>query len=289
LQRRRIGATKRVLKAILRPILQDETWFETQFSFLVDNDYIQSSRTKVYFLGEKLEAAVERGKVHSNIQEKSFGLYTVINAATGQKIGQIYYVFEKIFLAGRSWRVLATDQKAGRVLVEPSNEVGGAVKLFEGTGIGGYNFQFGSLIKERVFPELGATVFPYFKEGTNACLYHFLNPVYGALVAEALSQGACEIIDVQGKLLVFHGGRSLGNSFPMPSRAAVRRVISRNLMKLEDNLGSGAFFRHLPRSLQIEDLYQALNIDGLFEYLEQARLVEIDADAGRVAAELVRE
>ncbi len=289
LQRRRIGATKRVLKAILRPILQDETWFETQFSFLVDDDYIQSSRAQVYFLGEKLEAAVERGKVHSNIQEKSFGLYTVLNAATGQKIGQIYYVFEKIFLAGRSWRVLQTDKKAGRVLVEPSNEVGGAVKLFEGTGIGGYNFQFGSLIKERVFPGLGATFFPYFKEGNNACLYHFLNPVYGALVAEALSQGACEIIDVQGKLLVFHGGRSLGNSFPMPSRAAVRRVISRNLMKLEDNLGSGAFFRHLPRSLQIEDLYQALNIDGLFEYLEQARLVEIDADAGRVAAELVRE
>ncbi len=288
-QRRRIGGTKMLLKDIFKPVLEKEGWFEELFSHLVENEYIKTVRAPAYFLGNKLEKTVEWGKVHSNIQEKSFGLYQVFDSATGIKIGQIFYLFEKIFLAGRAWKVIHIDKKNGKVMAQCLGEEKGVVKLFEGTGIGGYNYVFSSLIKQRLFPELNYNDFPYFIDNEDGCLFHFLNPVYGFIIANALSHGDQEVVDIQGKILVFRNRRFSNNRFPLPNSSDFKEVISRNIFRLEDNLGSGAFFRHLPKNLQIEDHYQMLNIDGLIRYLSTINLIEIKPEHGQAVIEMIKE
>lgn len=289
LQRRRLGTTKRLMRGILKPIIDETAGFDRAFSFLVENEYIKSDAGGVYFLGPKLERVVARGKVHSNIQEKSFGFYQVFDAATGQKIGQIFYLFERIFLAGRSWRVLAADKKSGRVMVELLAESDGSVKLFEGTGTGGYSLGFAGLVKQRLFPQLAPEVFPYFQEWGQTCVFHFLNPVIGYMLAQGLQEKEMDAIDVQGKMLVIRGRHGVGPRFPVPTARDFKKVIANNLLRLEDGLGSGAFYRHLPRELQVEDHYQTLNIDGLLRHLARARLEEIDPGLGQSVAERIRE
>ncbi len=64
----------------------------------------------------------------------------------------------------------------------------------------------------------------------------------------------------------------------IPSESSIREVIGENLLRLEDNLGSGAFFRFLPKDLQIEDHYRALDMTGLLQFLKSQKLFEINAE-----------
>ncbi len=286
-QRRRTGATKKILKEILQPVMEKDEWFDDLFAHLVVEEYIKSTRPPAYFLTSKLERPMVWGKIHSNIQEKSFGFYEVFDAATGTKIGQIFYVFNKIHLAGKTWQVLSVDKKKGSVMAQLLGEEGGVTKLFEGTGYGG-NYVFSALMKQRLFPELNYNDFPYFKYYGDACLFHFLSPVYGFILAEALSTGEKDVSDFDGKLFVFRKAEFLNKNFPVPDKSIIREVIGRNLLRLEDNLGTGAYFRHLPKNLQIEDHYQTLDIDGLVEYLSHIRLTEIPAEKGREVIEFIK-
>jgi hypothetical protein len=67
-------------------------------------------------------------------------------------------------------------------------------------------------------------------------------------------------------------------SFPAPNLSAVRDVVSGSLFRLEDSLGSGAFFRSLPEELQIEDHLLTLDIRGLLDFLKGLEPVELPAD-----------
>ena len=49
-------------------------------------------------------------------------------------------------------------------------------------------------------------------------------------------------------------------------------------IRLEDSLGSGAFFRSLPEDLQIEDHLLTLDIRGLLEFLKGLEPVELPAE-----------
>jgi hypothetical protein len=163
-------------------------------------------------------------------------------------------------------------------------------KVFEGTGTGGYGYRLAAVLRSRVFPELGPSQVPFFEDEGSRYYVHFLGAACGSLVADALAADGVEASDVDGKVLVVSGPgpgpRARG--LPVPGRGAVAAVVARNLARLEDSLGSGAFFRTLPHDLQVEDHMLALDADGLLAHLAGLEPVLLPAGEvpGRIAAHL---
>jgi ATP-dependent Lhr-like helicase len=279
-QRRRIGATFKSLERILEPVCSDPEITREMFQYLVEQDYLKTARPGIYYVTSKLERETTRGKIHSNIQEKSFGDYEVIDSESGQVIGRVFFLFARFVLSGRTWEVVERREKEKRVFVRCRGRVEATSKVFEGTGTGGYFYLFARQLKARIFPELEENEFPFFRDAGNIYLYHFLGELYGSLLCAALGLEGFEVQDCAGRLFAWPERRRRLTSgqtcFPVPDADDVRAVIGEQITILEDRLGSGAFFRMLPEQLQIEDHFQTLDITGLLEFLGSLRLVEVE-------------
>jgi ATP-dependent Lhr-like helicase len=279
-QRRRIGTTWDSVRRILRSLAGCDAPIDRAFRQLVDLGEVVAQRPGVYFNGPATEQRVETGKVHSNIQDKTFGNYEVHDITTGRQIGTVFFVFHHFVLAGRSWELVEHREKEKKVMVRPLAAVSSNTKVFEGTGTGGYSYRLAPVLKARLFPDLGPNQFPYFRDGNQLLLVHLLGTTYGYILSEALSAQGRDASDMDGKLLVFSGRKPDAKlkSFPAPDLSAVRDVVSGSLFRLEDSLGSGAFFRSLPGELQIEDHLLTLDVRGLLEFLKGLEPVELPAD-----------
>ncbi|HDR00469.1 MAG TPA: DEAD/DEAH box helicase [candidate division WOR-3 bacterium] len=292
-QRRRIGATAVAVQRALAP-LGNPAAVEQVFRHLVEQGVVVATRPGIYALGDRLERQVRYGRIHSNIQQKSFGKFEVREASTGRQLGTVFFVFRQFLLAGRTWELVEFREKEGLILVRPSAAVGAAAKVFEGTGTGGHGYRLAQVLKSRLFPELAPDEFPWFADGGQVFFVHLLGSTHGYLIAEALGDAS----DLDGRVLAFPYRRGPGRSagagracFPVPEAGSLRRVVRDNLARLEDSLGSGAFFPFLPEELKIEDHLLALDMAGTCEFLRRVRLVEMSAGAvaGRVAARMAQE
>lgn len=286
-QRRRIGVTLDAFKRVARP-LADEAKLQLAFHHLVETGKLQAPREGVYFTGLDVERQVESGKIHSNIQDKAFGNYEVVDVTTNRKVGTVFFVFHHFVLGGRSWELVEKHEKRKRLLVKPLAAVTSHTKVFEGTGTGGYSYRLAPVLKARLFPELAPNQFPYFRDGQETVLVHLLGPTYGYILSEAMSARGKEVSDMDGKLFLFQqsGPAKELHSFPAPDVTAIRDIIGASLFRLEDSLGSGAFFRSLPEELQIEDHMLTLDIAGLLEFLKGLQTMEMEAE---VVTEQMRE
>jgi hypothetical protein len=74
----------------------------------------------------------------------------------------------------------------------------------------------------------------------------------------------------------------------MPGVDALRVVLGENIRRLEDALGSGAYFYDLPKEHQIEDHFLNLDIYGFLEFLGSLRLVQIDLEQFRQMAKSLK-
>jgi ATP-dependent Lhr-like helicase len=278
-QRRRIGTTWESARRILRPLAGDDARIDRTFRQMIDSGEIVAGRPGIYYNGPAAEQRVETGKVHSNIQDKTFGSYDVFDVTTGRQIGTVFFVFHHFVLAGRSWELVEHREKEKKIMVRPLAAVSSNTKVFEGTGTGGYSYRLAPVLKARLFPDLAPNQFPYFRDGNQLLLVHLLGSTYGYILSEALSAQGRDTSDMDGKLFVLSGDRSGAKlkSFPSPTLTAVRDVVSGSLFRLEDSLGSGAFFRSLPEELQIEDHLLALDVRGLLEFLKGLEPVELPA------------
>lgn len=280
-QRRRIGTTRDALRRIFQPLLGNNPVLDQVFNHLCREEVVVERRNGVYFLSSALERKVELGKIHSNIQEKSFGQYQVIDVTNGQEVGTVFFVLERFVLGGRSWETVERREKEKRLLVKPLAAISPSTKVFEGTGTGGYYYQLAEFLKSRIFPGLKAGEFPYFIEGGQVYLIHLLGATYGGLLAEALFREGRAVTDMEGKLFILPAEKNGLARFPLPSREAIKSVVRDNLARFEDSLGSGAFFYLLPENLQVEDHLLALDVDGLWEFLDRLELVQMDPAAVR--------
>ncbi len=280
-QRRRIGTTLDKLRQLFQPLVGNSPVVEKVFMHLVRQGQLVERGAGVYFLAPALEKGVELGKIHSNIQEKSFGQYQVQDVTTGQEIGTVFFVLNRFVLAGRCWEMVERREKEKVLLVKPLQAVSLSTKVFEGTGTGGYYYQMAEVLKSRIFPGLKAGEFPYFIDGDEAYIVHLLGATYGGLLAEALQKRNIRAVDMEGKVLVCPKEQVREGRFPLPDYGAMREVVMDNLFRLEDGLGSGAFFRYLPEELQVEDHLLTLDIDGLFSFLDGLRLVRMEIGAVR--------
>ena len=287
-QRRRIGTTWESVRKVLRPLAGGDAPIDRAFRQMIDSGEVVAQRPGIYFNGPATEQRLETGKVHSNIQDKTFGNYDVYDVTTGRQIGTVFFVFHHFVLAGRSWELVEHREKEKKIMVRPLAAVSSNTKVFEGTGTGGYSYRLAPVLKARLFPDLAPNQFPYFRDGNQLLLVHLLGSTYGYILSEALSAQGRDTSDMDGKLFVLSGGKpgATLKSFPAPSLSAVRDVVSGSLFRLEDSLGSGAFFRSLPEELQIEDHLLTLDIRGLLEFLKGLEPVELPAE--EVTAQIKR-
>lgn len=273
-QRRRIGATEAAVERALGPVFGADRVREV-FRHLAGNGTLVETRAGVYQLGSALERELRYGKVHSNIQEKSFGKYEVYDADSNRHLGTVFFVFRSFLLGGRVWQTVGVREAERRVLVRPAPNALANPKVFEGTGTSGYGYRVAALLRRRLFPELGDDALPCFRDGDRTFVIHLLGPTYGFLLGEALGRDGVEAEDLDGRLMALGPGAA-GERFPLPSEAALRSVARDNLVRFEDGLGSGAFLRLLPPELQVEDHLLALDTSGLVEHLAGLRLAELD-------------
>jgi ATP-dependent helicase Lhr and Lhr-like helicase len=279
-QRRRIGTTWESVRRILRPLVGSDAPIDRAFRQMIDSGEVVAQRTGIYSNGPATEQRVETGKVHSNIQDKTFGNYDVYDVTSGRQIGTVFFVFHHFVLAGRSWELVEHREKEKKIMVRPLAAISSNTKVFEGTGTGGYSYRLAPVLKARLFPELAPNQFPYFRDGNQLLFVHLLGSTYGYILSEALSAQGRDASDMDGKLFVLSGRKPDAKlkSFPAPDLSAVRDVVSGSLFRLEDSLGSGAFFRSLPEELQIEDHLLTLDIRGLLEFLKGLEPVELPAE-----------
>ncbi len=293
-QRRRIGTTYDAITRIVKPVLDNEVTLRAIIQNLLSAGILTAPRTGIYFLAPKLENQVAYGKIHSNIQEKSFGNYDVYDINNNAPVGKIFYLSKQFILGGKTWEMVGKEEKAKRVIARRIGDASGTTKLFEGTGTGGYYYRLASVIKHRFFPDLKSNQFPYFRDVGNIYIVHFLGNLYGYILCQALNRDGVPAMDIEGKVLslpiptiekttkksknVGLTSQSRSAKFPIPDKAMIRSVIKENISQFEDNFGSGAFFRNLPEDLQVEDHYLTLDISGLLDYLNQLELVEVSTE-----------
>ncbi len=283
-QRRRIGTTLDAIRRIFQPVYGPHKLIEQVFEHLLKRDILRASKSGIFFLSEVLESQLASGRVHSNIQEKSFGQYQVIDINSGQQIGTVFFVLERFVLAGRSWETVERRESEKKILVKPRTDVATSTKVFEGTGTGGYSYHLAEVLKQRLFPGLKKGEFPYYWENNRAYIFHFLGGTYGSLLAAALQHEGRDAEDYAGKVLIItrpSTGEKRIDHFPLPGRDAIKLVVSEHLDAFQDSLGSGAFFDYLPENLRVEDHLLTLDVDGLWEYLDSWELVLMRPEAVR--------
>jgi len=277
-QRRRIGTTFDALARVLAPIASTGVVREA-FRELVIQGSICETRPGIFQVGPALEREVRLGKIHSNIQEKSFGDFEVMDRDSGASIGRVFFLFNRFVLAGRTWEVVERREKEKRVYVRCVGKSEATAKVFEGTGTGGYFYGFARRLKTKLFPKLPENEFPYYREAGEIHLHHFLGELYGGILTAALGESGLEVQDLGGRLFKWREKlrrvRNHEHDFPLPALGDIRKVIARQLTVLEDRLGSGALFRLLPEHMQIDDHLLALDIEGLLRFLRSVALVEI--------------
>jgi ATP-dependent Lhr-like helicase len=279
-QRRRIGLTLKAWENMTENYLEEYPEVKRKvFNHLIQTGYLKELRGGIYFLTEKLEKKIDYGKIHSNIQEKSFGVFKVYNAETNAFLGSIYYLSERFILGGRTYEVLRVEEKEKKVWVRYLKDASGTTKVFEGTGALGYHYRMVPLLIKRLFPFISQEGLPYFIENQQVHIIHMLGGLYSSLLSAALKKEGWQVIDLESVIFIIPQKFFTG-TFPLPTIPTLREIIEEKLLMLEDNLGSGAYLRFLPKELQIEDHYRALDLDGLVRFLESQALIEISPYEG---------
>jgi hypothetical protein len=182
----------------------------------------------------------------------------------------------RFVLGGRCWEVTNISEKDKKVYARMIGEVPEFAAVFEGKGAGNYHYHLASVIKGKFFPGLSATVFPSTVQKKNTYIMHFFGSLYGFLLADAYDVEGIDAMDIDGKILTLNCRQLNDDRIPIPDRDSFAQVIKRNLARLEDALGSGAYFYDLPMELQVEDHWNNLNLNGFLEFLKTVRLVQIE-------------
>ena len=189
---------------------------------------------------------------------------------------------KRFILGGRCWETVRVLDKEKKIYARLLGDMDGAVKIFEGKGEGNYNYLLSPLLKKKLFPELPLLEFPFSSDGSNTYILHLFGSLYGFITAEALYEEGIDAVDIDGRVFLLKAFQAVDDRFPLPKVESIKIVIKRNISRLEDALGSGAYFYDLPVKYQIEDHYSTLDIEGFLEFLSRIRLSYVERDRLRI-------
>ncbi len=276
-QRRRIGATLKSIKKVMASVYSDEQITDV-FRKLHSDGKVREMRPGIYFMTDKMEAKIERGKIHSNIAEVSFGEYDVFDVGTTRIIGRVFHLKKRFILGGRCWETVRIVDTEKRVYARDIGSSPGVAKVFEGKGDGNYAYTLAPVLLKRLYPELKPMEFPYATDGTNTFILHLFGHLYGFILADGLYADGLDALDVKGKMLILNNFQLTDARFPIPKIDSIRDILGRNIARLEDAMSSGAFFYDLSHECRVEDHYLHMDIDGFVEFMRGITLVEIELE-----------
>jgi len=285
-QRQRIGTTLKSLQQTMAPVYT-ENEVRDVFRKFVDEGTVREVRPDIYHLTSRIEDRIEYGKIHSNIAEKSFGEYDVFDVDQGNRIGRIYYLYDQFILGGRCWQKVQVLENEKKVYARFIRNGPSFAKVFEGKGAGNYNYRLAPVLKDRFVPGLKPEAVPFYYDGSGTHIFHLLGSLYGFLLADSLTAEGIEALDLEGKILSLTRFQLPDDRFPVPRLASIQKVVSENIPRLEDALGSGAFLYDLPVDYQVADHCRSLDINGFLEFLATLRMVDVGAERFQTAAKQV--
>lgn len=276
-QRRRIGTTLKSLKKTMAPVYAEEHIVDV-FKKLHSDGKVREMRPGIYFMTDKMEVKIERGKIHSNIAEVSFGEYDVFDVGTTRLIGRIFHLKKRFILGGRCWETVKIVDTEKRVFARDIGSSPAVAKVFEGKGDGNYAYTLAPVLLKRLYPDLKPKEFPCATDGTNTFILHLFGHLYGFILADGLYEDSMDALDVKGKMLILNNFQLADNRFPIPKKDSIRDILGRNIARLEDAMSSGAFFYDLSHEHRVEDHYLHMDIDGFVEFMRGITLVEIELE-----------
>ena len=276
-QRRRIGTTLKSLKRIMAPVYGEEQIIEV-FKKLHGDGKVRETRPGIYFMTDKMETKIERGKIHSNIAEVSFGEYDVFDVGTTRLIGRIFHLKKRFILGGRCWETVRIVDTEKKVYARDIGSSPAVAKVFEGKGDGNYAYTLAPVLLKRLYPELKPMEFPYATDGTNTFILHLFGHLYGFILADGLYEDGLDALDVKGKMLILNNLQLADNKFPIPKKDSIRDILGRNIARLEDAMSSGAYFYDLSHECRVEDHYLHMDIDGFVDFMKGITLVETELE-----------
>jgi hypothetical protein len=144
------------------------------------------------------------------------------------------------------------------------------------------------VLKKKFAPDLSFNDFPYTVEADNTHVMHLFGSMYGVVWADALFQEGIDAMDVDGKIMLLSRFVPPDDRFPIPTIESLTKVLRENIRRLEDALGSGAYFYDLPVDCQIEDHMQNMDIRGFVDFLASLRLVRVEMELFRQYGESLR-
>ncbi len=276
-QRRRIGTTIKSLREVMGGVYSEMQIKKVMHKQIADNKIIET-RPGVYHLSYGLESKVKYGKIHSNIAEISFGEYDVFDAGTNTMVGRIFHLKRRFVLGGRCWELTNINEKEKKAYARNIGELTDFAAIFEGKGAGNYNYLLSAILKRNFYPDLQPMTYSYTMKKKNIFILHLLGELYGFLLAEAYNIEGIDAMDMDGKILVLNNQQIDNDRMIIPDPDSFKQVIASNLSRLEDALGSGAYFYDLPRELQIEDHWNSLDMEGFLQFLKDMQLVKVEPE-----------
>lgn len=273
-QKKYSGILYEELKKIMMPFINSEDYLKGIVQKLKESNYIEIVNQIIYPT-EKAINLCNLPSIHSNIgvsKEKAIELRIINEDKPLGKISiQQLMPGESFLFAGSKWKLLDLDEDIGYVI--SSLEKTDRVKKFLPTGRPLLSFRQANYIRKFYYEEFPDNAFLLDKSEDAWIIFHFMGKLYGELLAKAYSMKYKIRIKDSGGFCFYIPKYTI---FPLYlEEKDIVKTINKHYQSLSKLINFGRFFDHLPKELQRENVFQAIDLSFLQEYLKKASIVPI--------------
>ncbi|HID92705.1 MAG TPA: hypothetical protein EYP60_01295, partial [bacterium (Candidatus Stahlbacteria)] len=264
-QKQRVGVTLDSISRVVEPLGLTRESVRTIIEHLIDKRYLRVGPHEIIRGNENMAKLVERGHIHSNIDDK-WKQYEVVDVVTGKSIGKVEGLAPSFALKGRFWAVKKIVRRTAFVRqIAKVSPVG--KKIFRGKGRGLWDFRLGAELKKALFQGVKENELPYFEKDNKTFVFHFMGLIYGYLWAEILSRRRkLEAGDVGGIYLLVNKSYKPEDLINI-TEGEVINTLDEVGSAISRFLNLGSFFQLLPKELKLEAIHSAVNADKMLTLL----------------------
>lgn len=264
-QKQRVGVTLDSISRVVEPLGLTRESVRTIIEHLIDKRYLRVGPHEIIRGNENMAKLVERGHIHSNIDDK-WRQYEVVDVVTGKSIGKVEGLAPSFALKGRFWAVKKIVRRTAFVRqIAKVSPVG--KKIFRGKGRGLWDFRLGAELKKALFQGVKENELPYFEKDNKTFVFHFMGLIYGYLWAEILSRRRkLEAGDVGGIYLLVNKSYKPEDLINI-TEGEVINTLDEVGSAISRFLNLGSFFQLLPKELKLEAIHSAVNADKMLTLL----------------------
>jgi hypothetical protein len=265
------------LHKLLVPLGYEESEIDDVLDGLIDRGYLKMPSSGLIFPSGEKESLFERGRVHTNIEDKPS--FKVFEVDSGKYLGDIEILNPSFVLRGKVWGVVAVKRRS--IYVKQLKSLPSKVeKVFKGKGSSLWDWRVGMQVKKRLYPQLAESDVPFFVDGDLICIVHFLGPLIGYVWAETL-QRRCSIDarDVGGVMITIQGGRCPEDFLQIDTNSMGKTLIetASNITKF---LTLGSFFSYLTGKVRQRAIFEAFGLEEVCSMIRGLKLAKINTCDG---------